>query len=133
MLATTRPVDVPVSRPSFSVRNLMSAVGEVGDGSGHLGGRAAEPVQRDHDDRVAGSGVAQHGVQTRARPLGGVGQLVGEHPPRVNARSVQRRELTLEVLLDGARLWRSPACRSRIQRSHDTAAMGKRRGAIESG
>ena len=79
-----------------------SAVGEVGDGSGHLGGGAAEPVERDDDDGVARAGVAQHGVQTRAHPLGGVGQLVGEHPPRVDACGVERRELTLEVLLDGA-------------------------------
>ena len=57
---------------------------------------------RDDDDRVARTGVAQHRVQTRAHPLGGVGQLVGEHPPRVDTCSVQCRELTLKVLLDGA-------------------------------
>jgi hypothetical protein len=41
-------------------------------------------------------------VQTGADPLGGIGQLVGEHPPRVDARSNQRRELSLKVLPDGA-------------------------------
>ena len=102
MLATTRPVDVPVSRPSFSVRSLIprsvrSAMVRV-----DLGGRSAEPVERDDDDRVARAGVAQHRVQTRARTLGGVGQLVGEDPPRINARRVQRRELILKVLPDGA-------------------------------
>ncbi len=103
MPATTRPTDVPVSRPSFSVRRPDPVVVKVGDAV-----RATSAVDRpslvepDNDDRVARAGITQHRVQARARPLGGVGQLVGEHPARVDTRSVQRRELTLKVPLDGA-------------------------------
>ena len=72
------------------------------DGAGDFGDGASQPVDRGDNYGVAGPGVVEHRSQPRSGCLGRSGELVGEHPRRINAGGDERSALSIEVLAGGA-------------------------------